>query len=111
MSSDSPGNLTWGDHAFFFGIWRILCLLVLFVLCMPFIPAIRQWEAPLVGALTGVVVSLYDWLLGWGATPFGGSMALISMFAVPMLACTLIVLSLRFAEDRMCTRRVARPIV
>lgn len=105
-STASPGNLTWDDRAFFFGIWRILSLFVLFVLCMPFIPAIRQWEPPLVGALTGVVVSLYDWLLDWGASPSGGSMALISMFAVPMLACTLIVVSLRFAEDRMRRRPV-----
>jgi hypothetical protein len=105
-STPSPGNSTWGDHAFFFGIWRILSLLVLFVLCMPFTPAIRQWEAPVVGALTGGVVSAYDWHLDWGTSPAGGSMLPISMFAVPILACILIVIFLRYAEDHMRKRVV-----
>jgi hypothetical protein len=104
----SPGNYTWGDHAFIFGIWRILSLLVLFILCMPFIPAIRQWEAPVVGALTGVVVSVNDWLLDWGTSPSAGGIAIVSMFAIPMLACILIVVFLRYAENHISRRPVVR---
>ncbi|MGA7381245.1 MAG: hypothetical protein WBX03_10365 [Terriglobales bacterium] len=103
-----PGHLNLDDQAFFFGIWRILSVLVLFVLSMPFIPAIRQWEAPVVGGLTGVVVSVYDWQLWWGISGFGGSMALFSWFVVPLFACASIVVFLRYAEGLWRRRLVAQ---
>jgi hypothetical protein len=104
-----PGRSNWDDQVFFFGIWRILSIVVIFVLSMPFIPAIRQWEPPVVGGLTGVIVSAYDWLTEWGAAAGSGEyMGLFSMLVVPIFAAFSIIVFVRYAEDHRRRRHAVR---
>ena len=80
-------------------IYRVISLVIVFVLCLPFIPAVRREEAFAAGALTGIFISLIDWQILWGSTIAGGlPLALAVMFGIPLIAGGLSAIAVVYAE-------------
>ena len=83
----TPKASLWELHVLLFGIeLRVLLVLVLFALCLPFVPPVRRWEALFVGALTGALTSVFDYRYwNFGLIQTGGPLQVLAL-AAPVFA-------------------------
>jgi hypothetical protein len=79
-------------------IYRVISLVIVFVLCLPFIPAVRRQEAFAAGALTGIFISAIDWQIGWNLTADSLPLSLTLVFGVPLIAGGLSAIAVAYAE-------------
>jgi len=79
-------------------IYRVISLVIVFVLCLPFIPAVRREEAFAAGALTGIFTSVIDWQVMWDSTAGGLSFDPPALFGIPLIAGGLSVIAVVYAE-------------
>ena len=87
-------------------IYRLISMVIVFVLCLPFIPAVRREEAFPAGVLTGIFISVIDWQILWGSTIGGGLPFLAVMFGVPLIAGGLSAIAVVYVESLWKRRAV-----
>lgn len=81
---------------------RAILILVLFVLCLPFLPAVRRWEPGVVGALAAVFTSVLDFQFWkFGLNRFDGLEFWLAAVGFPALSSGLAILLLRYVEKQL----------
>jgi hypothetical protein len=81
---------------------RAILIVVLFVLCLPFIPAVRRWEPGVVGALSAVFTSVLDFeFWKFGLNRFNVPEYYLAAIGFPALSCGLAILLLRYVKKRL----------
>jgi nicotinamide riboside transporter PnuC len=83
---------------------RVLLVLVLFILCLPFVPAVRSWEATVVGALTAALTSAFDyWCWHFGLIKLSGPLFGIAL-GFPAISFGIAALLVRYIDRRSSPR-------
>jgi peptidoglycan/LPS O-acetylase OafA/YrhL len=81
---------------------RAILILALFVLCLPFLPPVRKWEAAVVGALAAVFTSALDFQFWrFGLNRLDGLEFWLAAIGFPALSTGLAILLLRYVEKRL----------
>jgi hypothetical protein len=83
---------------------RVILIVALFVLCLPFLPAIHKWEAAVVGALAAVLTSALDFQFWrFGLNRLDGPEFWFAAIGFPALSSGAAILLLRYIENRLRT--------
>ena len=87
---------------------RVLLVLALFILCLPFVPAVRSVEATAVGALTAALTSAFDyWCWHFGFIELSGPLFGLAL-AAPAFSFGIAALLVRYIESRSSPHGVRR---
>lgn len=80
---------------------RVLLVAALFIVCLPFAPAVRRWQAAVVGATTGALTSAFDYCFWhFGFIDLSGPMFGLAL-AVPAISFGIGVLLAQQIESQL----------